>query len=564
MRHLACKTVLGLLSFGCAWGWSACGQDAPATEDSGTHALTAKQQKKRAKDAAKELSNPYRQWLDEDAPYIISKEERDAFLRLGNNEEREQFIEDFWRRRNPDPESAENTFKEEHYRRIAYANEHFASGIPGWKTDRGHMYILWGPPDEIESHSTGGTYDRPVEEGGGTTSTYPWERWRYRHLEGVGENVEMEFVDPSGSGEYHLTIDPGEKDALAHVPGAGLSTLELMGLSSKSQRFTNSDGTTLPASLVPRPASMGEFEALDRLAAIQRPPRFKDLDTLVSSRIVRSQIHVDFALDYLRVTDDSVLVPITLQVANHDLEFREVKGVRSAALDLYCRITTPTGRTVQTFEDVVARDFPASLYSSAANLSSMYQKVVPLRPGLYRLDVVVRDEGSGNVGVIGTALRVPRYDPEKLQASSLIVADRLERGPRQQIGQGPFVIGSSKVRPRLNREFTNAERMGIFLQLYNLRADDISHHNRTTVTYRVMQGSTELWKAEEGSQQLNQTGEQVTIERLVPLSSFAPGAYTIEIRATDEVTHETIIRTANFIVKASSGESTPDLETTQV
>lgn len=279
---------------------------------------------------------------------------------------------------------------------------------------------------------------------------------------------------------------------------------------------------------------------------------------------MRSQIHVDFALDYLRVTDDSVLVPITLQVANHDLEFREVKGVRSAALDLYCRITTPTGRTVQTFEDVVARDFPASLYSSAANLSSMYQKVVPLRPGLYRLDVVVRDEGSGNVGVIGTALRVPRYDPEKLQASSLIVADRLERGPRQQIGQGPFVIGASKVRPRLNREFTNAERMGIFLQLYNLRADDISHHNRTTVTYRVMQGSTELWKAEEGSQQLNQTGEQVTIERLVPLSSFAAGAYTIEIRATDEVTHETIIRTANFIVKASSGESTPDLETTQV
>jgi hypothetical protein len=145
----------------------------------------------------------------------------------------------------------------------------------------------------------------------------------------------------------------------------------------------------------------------------------------------------------------------------------------------------------------------------------------------------------------------------------LIVADRLERVPRQQIGQGPFVIGSSKVRPRLNREFTNAERMGIFLQLYNLKADDISHHNRATVTYRVMQGNSEVWKAEEGSQQLNQTGEQFTIERLIPLSSFAPGAYTIEIRATDEVTHETIIRTANFLVKASSGESTPDQETTQ-
>src|SRR6267378_8064029 len=111
----------------------------------------------------------------------------------------------FWNRRNPEPESPTNAFREEHYRRLAYADEHFASGIPSRKTDRGRIYLIWGRPDEMESHPAGGTYDRPLEQGGGSTTTYPWELWRYRHLEGIGENIQIEFVDPSGSGEYHMT-----------------------------------------------------------------------------------------------------------------------------------------------------------------------------------------------------------------------------------------------------------------------------------------------------------------------------------------------------------------------
>src|SRR5580658_3198819 len=114
--------------------------------------LSKKALKKKAQQLAKE-SAPYTSWLNEEVVYIITKEEHDAFLRLTTNEEREQYIEDFWRRRNPDPDSPENSYREEHYRRIAYANEHFSSGIPGWKTDRGHIYILWGAPDEIDSHA---------------------------------------------------------------------------------------------------------------------------------------------------------------------------------------------------------------------------------------------------------------------------------------------------------------------------------------------------------------------------------------------------------------------------
>src|ERR1700745_1476537 len=245
-----------------------------------------KEQRKKLKKTLKELDTPYKQWLNEDVIYIISPEERQAFLQLDTNEEREQFIEQFWLRRSSNPDLPDNDFKEEHYRRIAYANEHYASGIPGWKTDRGRMYIMWGPPDEVESHPTGGTYDRPMEEGGGSTSTYPWETWRWRYLEGIGENIILEFVDPSGSGEYHMTMDPSEKDALLHVPGAGLSLMESMGMASKADRFTRSDGTNLPTTMGGQPASMNEFTRLEQCAKIpQAPPgQLKGVGAFGSSR----------------------------------------------------------------------------------------------------------------------------------------------------------------------------------------------------------------------------------------------------------------------------------------
>ncbi len=161
---------------------------------------------------------PYRKWLSEDVAYIITDQERAAFKGLQSDAEREHFIEQFWLRRDPTPDTPENEFKEEHYRRIAYANQHFASRIPGWKTDRGRIYITYGPPDEIDSHPSGGKYERPAGEGGGTTSTVPFEQWRYRYIEDIGNNIIIEFVDPTMTGEYRMTTDPAEKDA-ARKPG---------------------------------------------------------------------------------------------------------------------------------------------------------------------------------------------------------------------------------------------------------------------------------------------------------------------------------------------------------
>lgn len=514
---------------------------------------SAKTRKKLERKAKKEMGSAYWDWLNDDVPDIMTDPERKAFLELGTNEERDQFIESFWQRRNPDPDSLENTFKDEHYRRIAYANEHFSSGIPGRKTDRGRIYIIWGPPDEIDAHPTGGTYDRPMSEGGGSTTTYPWELWRYRHLEGIGENIELEFVDPSGSGEYHLTRDPGEKDALAHVPGAGLSLSEILNLSTKASRFSNPDGTTLPAPIGGRPVGMSEFDSLDQYVRIMRPPEhLKELTSFVSSRLITNQLHLDYSTNFFRITSDSVLVPITVQIPNREMGFHDSKGVKSAVLNLYARISTPTGRVVQTFEDTIARDVPDSLFQATLNQPSIYQKAVPLRPGLYRLDVVVKDIETGNVGVIGTALRVPRYEETKLDASSLVLADLITPVSSRQFGLGPFILGAYKVRPRLSGEFASSEKLGIYLQLYNLIPDATSHKANFSILYRILKNQQEIWHSEETSDSLHQVGEQITLGRMIPLSALAPGRYILEFTATDKVAHGSLTRSVEFTVAPES------------
>ena len=351
-----------------------------------------KERKRRDRALEKELASPYKKWLEEDVVYIITPEERSSFLRLQTNEEREQFIEQFWLRRNPDPDSPENTFKEEHYRRIAYTNEHYASGIPGWKTDRGRIYIMWGPPDEVESHPSGGSYERPAKEGGGETSTYPFEDWRYRYLEGIGNDVNLEFVDPTMTGEYHLTMDPSEKDALLYVPGAGLTMMESMGLASKTSRFDNTDGTHMAQPLGGQPESYEEFSRLELYAKIQQAPpvKFKDLEAVVTSRLVRNQISFDYRFDFLRITSDTVLVPISIQIPHRQMSFQEKDGIDSATMNIFARITTLSGRIVQTFEDPLKQDVPSSLLQQSLeglfDLSkSRSSEPGPLSPG-YRAE----------------------------------------------------------------------------------------------------------------------------------------------------------------------------------
>jgi GWxTD domain-containing protein len=554
--------LFGILAGGLACSPGLFAQDSTHNQtDPKTAKQAAKQKSKSDKDLFKELDSQYKKWLNEDVIYIITPEERSAFVHLQTNEEREQFIEQFWQRRNPDPDTAENTFKEEHYRRIAYTNEHFASGIPGWKTDRGRIYIMWGAPDEIDSHPSGGTYDRPSTEGGGTTSTYPFEDWRYRYLEGIGEDVNIEFVDPTMTGEFHLTMDPSEKDALTYVPGAGLTQMESMGLASKTDRFNNTDGTHSAAPLGMQPENQSEFSRLELNAKIQKAPpvKFKDLEAVVTSRVVKDQVKFDYRFDFLRITSDTVLVPITVQIPTRQLSFAEKDGVDSATVNLFARITTLSGRPVQTFEDTVHRDVPAALLQQSLSTSSIYQKAVPMSPGLYRLDIVLKDVNSNNVGVVNTRLAVPRFEDDKLSTSTLIIADQIQRVSAKDIGLGQFVLGDLKVRPKMDSAFLPSEMMGVFLQVYNLKVDEKTHKADVSVQFRVLRDKeTEpLKKFDLAQDQIPEHGEEMTLQNVVTLGSFGPGKYKLEVAVTDNLAKQTITPTSEFTVKPAAASSAP-------
>ncbi len=526
---------------------------APAVRETVAKPMTEKEKKKREAKLRKELEGPYRRWLNEDVSYIITDEERAAFKRLTTDEEKQNFIEQFWLRRDPTPDTAENEFKEEHYRRIAYANERYASGMPGWKTDRGRIYITYGPPAEIESHPSGGSYNRPIEEGGGETSTYPFEIWRYRYIEGIGSNIMIEFVDPTMSGEYRMTMDPSEKDALLYVPGAGLTMYEQMGMSSKTQRFTRSDGTHLGTGNMPLPASMGEFERLEQYTKLQKPPevKFKDLEAAVTSTIKYNVLPMQTHVDYLRMTNSSILTAITLQFNRGDLQFQAKNNVSKASVNIYARITSMSRRVVNVFEEVVAVEVPTELLAEAIKGVNVFQKTVPLAPGMYRLNVVAKDITSGSMNNYEMALNVPHFDDEKLASSSLILADMIEKVPTRNIGTGQFVIGGSKVRPRISDSFTRDEKMGVYIQLYNFEPDEKTQKPDGSIEYEVVKKGTNE-KVFEFTEQVtsveNASAYQVTVEKILPLKNLPPGNYELRMKVTDKKRNQTLTPSASFTV----------------
>jgi len=514
--------------------------------------LTDKQRKQQQERLRKELETPYKKWLDQDVVYIISDEEKKAFKTLQTDEERDQFIEQFWLRRDPTPDTEENEYREEHYRRIAYANDHYASGIPGWKSDRGMIYIKYGPADETDVHN-GGTEERAPEEGGGQTSMYPYEKWRYRYLDGIGTNVEIEFVDTTMTGEFRMTTDPSEKDALLMVPGAGLTMCEQIGTCSKTDRFNRTDGTHLGTGGQMLPESMNEFSRLERLAKLQAPPpvKFKDLEAAVNSSIKYNLLPMKVRADFIPVTGSTVLSNITIQFDRKDLQFRQKGGVSEASVNIYARITSMSRRPVNWFEDVVSVDVPTDLLQQAVKGSSIYQKTIPLQPGRYRLNVAAKDVVGGNTTNYEMALEVPRLEDDKLGQSSLILADLIEKVPTKSIGTGQFVIGTSKVRPRIDGTFGHDEKLGIYLQLYNFEPDEKTKKPEGTVDYEIVKsGSNEkvFEYSEDLSSSLGSGAAQVVIEKLLPLQSLVPGQYTLKMKVVDKKRNQTLTPSATFTV----------------
>jgi GWxTD domain-containing protein len=451
-----------------------------------------------------ELLALYNKWLEQDAAYIITDEERRAFKGLQTDEERESFIEQFWLRRDPTPDTEENEFKEEHYRRIAYANEHFAWSNPGWRTDRGRVYIMFGPPDEIESSSA-------------------FEQWRYRYIEKVGNNIVIDFADPTGWGEYHMTTDPA---------GREVKPYDRIGLRNGS---TN---------------TMNEIELLENRA----PPRRIHPNPAMFNpgRITYNVLPLKVRADFIPLTEAATLSNITVLLDNKDLQFEDQNGTSKAMVNMYGRITTMSRRVAEVFEVPVTVQAPTSMLEAQTKRQSICQKSVPLMPGVYRLNIVAKDVIGGNMNNYEQELHVPRLEMDKLSASSLILADLLEKVPSTSIGGGQFVIGDSKVRPKMNETFRKDERMGIYVQLYNFAADEATRKPNGIIRYEVVKNATGKNVLPDFKEEVagvaGISSRQVTIEKRLPLKDLEPGQYTLRLKVTDRTSNQTITPSATFTV----------------
>ncbi|HVG29498.1 MAG TPA: GWxTD domain-containing protein [Pyrinomonadaceae bacterium] len=541
LRRRALASLLAALVFAPS---AAFAQDAKKSDQQPSDVMSRERNRK------PELKKVYKDWLNEDVTYIIRDEERKAFKKLATDEEREQFIEGFWRKRDPDPDTDENEYKEEYYERIAYANEHFASGIPGWKTDRGRIYIMFGKPDEKESHPSGGSYQRESYEGGGSTTTYPFEKWFYRYIEGVGSGVEIEFVDPTGSGEYRIARSPEEKDALLNIPGAGLTLSEQLGLSNKADRvaFGAFGGTGSHNSMREQDSP---FTRLQLLADLNRPPaiRNKEMADLLgtNSTIEENPLNFDLGVDYFRQSDERIITAFTVQTENKDLQFQDVGGIQTARMNIFGRITSVNGRRVGVFEDVVTATATAEELVDMRGRKSAYGKTVPLPPGTYRVDVVVRDVNSGATQIRRQGFTVPKYDPKQLATSTLVLATRLE-SLSDQPAVGQFTIGNLKVIPNLAATYRRGSPVGVYMQVYNAGIDQTTLRPSVDVDYVVTKGGKEIGKIAEDWRGMSDAGQRLTLAKLFTTERLSPGDYQITVNIRDRVSGQSLSPSAKFTV----------------
>ena len=524
--------------------------------------LSDRERFQQQKDLKEELHGVYKTWLEQDVRWLITDTEAQAFKHLTNDEERDSFIENFWQRRNPNPDSPDNEFRDEVYARIAYANDHFAAGKPGWMTDRGHIYIAYGKPDDIESHPSGGSYQRPMEEGGGETATFPFEIWHYRYLEGIGDNIDLEFVDTCQCGDYHYTIDRSEKDALKNVPNAGLTMSEENGQAQKKDRFSGGGLEQLGAGPFTSTNQSKQFDRLDLMAKILAPPpiKFQDLEQfMATSKILTGPPFLfDVQTDYAKVTNDTVIVPVTVQIKNSDITFNTKDGVSAGKVEVQGRVSNMTHKIIQNFGDTLTVDTPSELLPAKQKATSVHQWSLALRPGLYKVDIVTKDVNNpDHIGRWTRSVNVPKFDDDTLGHSSLILADEMYRVPSKEIGTGSFVLGDTHVRPRVSSggpanppKFSRVQSLNFWMQVYNLGIDAKSKQNDATIQYQIMNLATNkpVLDAQEASAKVSPNAEQLTLEKSLPLASLQPGDYQLSIKVNDHVSNQQTTQSAKFTV----------------
>jgi hypothetical protein len=238
-----------------------------------------------------------------------------------------------------------------------------------------------------------------------------------------------------------------------------------------------------------------------------------------------------------------------VQVANSDLQFQNKDGVMHSVLDIFGEITSLGGHVVDTFSRTIVLDVPEHEFQLFQGHRSLYQATETLRPGRYKLSLVLKDDSSGHMGSEELGITVPKFDDGNLTNSSLILADQILPLPTSQVGTGPFVIGGTKVRPCVNNTFDKTQTLGIYMQVYNLGIDEKTHKPSIDVRYEVAKDGKSLLDQPEDANSLKKASQQFTVEKTMALAKLPPGKYTVQVKVTDNIKKQTVSPSATFEVR---------------
>lgn len=459
------------------------------------------------------LSKWSKQWLEEVVPYIITETEKEIFINLPNEEERGEFIQNFWEKRDPNPNTEKNEFKLEYYRRIALANEFFGtSGIEGWRTDRGKTYILLGPPNEIQRDLSPTSSGFQVFHG-------PREVWNYWGVQNprLPYNLEFVFVDKLGTGNYVL-------ERSLKLGQAGKTHFDLDSMHS-------------------------HFDYMETMAEAMRNP-FEDREKLrgiITTQVAYDQIPLQFDMFYLKGSPKATYSPLALEIPYSALTHKFIENQYYFSLTLLIEVSNKQGKVVSERVKDINLEHTEAEFSSLKQKTYQYLTALSLEPESYKIHLLILDNFSGKIGTLHKKCTVPSFSSEGLSLSDiLLTSDKKTKGTKPSLDE-------KKISSKITRTFRSGEEMSIYFEVYNLALHPETGLNNMKIDYSFLRNEKVV--TEVPYPESEPTSEKdCRIQTSLRLKNFKPGSYLLRVKVNDLNSGKAQIKDIPFSVKGREVE----------
>lgn len=445
------------------------------------------------------LSKWSKQWLEEVVPFIISSKEKEVFKSLPNEEERGKFIESFWRVRDPDPGTPENEFKIEYYRRIAFANKFLGTAaILGWRTDRGRIYILLGPPGEIRQ-------DFSPSGSSLLTSHAATETWSYMGLPGknLPYNLEFVFVDKFGTGNYVLK-----------------SNTEFGDLSSMHYHF----------------------DYMEYIAEVMKTPyeNLKELQGIVTTQVTYDLIPMSYNLFYLKGSTEKTFVPLVIEFPYSKLPNKEIEDKYYFSLTFIINISDKLGQVIhQRSKDINFNHTQAEL-NLLNDKSFQMQTFLSLEPEDYKIHLLVSDNFSGKIGTLHQEISVPMFGRDDLALSDVILSHKTYKADSKK---GNF----ERIFSEVNKTFNPDQELNLYFEIYNLALSTDTGLNHFSIEYFFFRDKDLITHIPSIKPSPTAQSDCRVQTSFMP-RNYKPGQYTLQVKVIDSISGKSTTKSARFII----------------